>query len=63
MLTVSVELLYHFSCGLCQRWWTVADYQWVDRAQVICPHCGEKHRLPNNPLFAEDFQPQSTESI
>jgi acetone carboxylase gamma subunit len=59
-LTVSVEFLYHFRCHECDRWWSVGDYAWVDKANVICPHCGYIHELPSNPLFAEDFKPQTT---
>ena len=36
--TVSVELLHHFNCGQCRRWWSVGDYKGPHR--LHCPHCG-----------------------
>jgi len=48
----SQEVLYHFNCGNCKKWWSVADYhlfsnnvpkseQMVPKL-IICPHCGHK---------------------
>ena len=32
------ETIYHFSCGKCEKWWSVSDWKIVDVAS--CPHCG-----------------------
>ena len=46
---VSLELLYHFRCASCRRWWSVGDFEWDPKALVCCPHCGEWHELPEKP--------------
>ena len=37
----SVETLCHFSCGTCQKWWSISD---APRSKRVwwCPWCGEK---------------------
>lgn len=43
MILYSLEKLYHFSCGECRKWWSIAD--WLDPDQPLtCPHCGHKDR-------------------
>ncbi len=36
----TVERLYHFLCGNCMRWWSIADFNIVKQDSVYCPHCG-----------------------
>lgn len=36
---VSTEKLIHFQCGLCKKWWTIADA--LLPSQYYCPWCGE----------------------
>ena len=40
----SIEKLYHFTCGVCKKWWSIADFQEVEGFESIhkitCPHCG-----------------------
>jgi C4-type Zn-finger protein len=48
----SKETLYHFNCGKCNKWWSIADYHLfsnnVPKSEqivpnlIICPHCGHK---------------------
>ena len=46
------EILYHFDCGECGKWWSYAktpDNKEEKHKQVCkhmyCPHCGEKGLL------------------
>lgn len=36
---VSIEHLFHYRCGACDQWWTVAD-KFVEVA--TCPSCGKR---------------------
>ncbi|MEM9152261.1 MAG: hypothetical protein AAGB19_17640 [Cyanobacteria bacterium P01_F01_bin.3] len=47
-MKVSLELLFHFSCDRCSKWWTIADFEW-NQAKVTCPHCGKVHEMPDKP--------------
>lgn len=38
---ISVEVLYHFKCSDCKKWWSVGN--WEPEETVCCPHCGEPH--------------------
>lgn len=33
----SLEQLYHFRCGKCDKWWSIADY--TPTETITCPHC------------------------
>lgn len=44
---VSLELLYHWRCGSCQKWWTVADVVPTQKT-VYCPHCMTPNRAPDS---------------
>jgi hypothetical protein len=46
---VSVEVLYHFSCESCKKWWTIADFQWQSGDIVNCPHCSYQEALGEDP--------------
>ena len=38
------EMLYHFTCPSCKRWWSYA-ISWgheIEGIEVSCMHCGEK---------------------
>ena len=39
----TTELLYHFNCGKCKKWWSYATTQEKDMEDesMHCPHCGE----------------------
>ena len=50
----TVEILYHFNCGLCQGWWSypftpnqLEDYNMHLPAdeRFWCPHCGHSQTL------------------
>jgi Zn finger protein HypA/HybF involved in hydrogenase expression len=44
---VSKEILYHFQCGECTKWWTIADHHLLLEDTdnwVSCPHCGQRHK-------------------
>ena len=51
----SKETLYHFNCGKCDKWWSIADYHLLSNNvpkkeemvpnYIICPHCGYKGEL------------------
>jgi len=51
----SKEILYHFNCGKCNKWWSIADYHLLsnnvpeDKEMVhiliTCPYCGHKEEV------------------
>ncbi len=44
---VSKEILYHFKCGECSKWWTIGDHHFsLDNTEnwISCPHCGQRHK-------------------
>ncbi len=36
----SLEVLSHFSCGRCSKWWSIGDAVLEDRTEWFCPWCG-----------------------
>ena len=51
---ISKEILYHFSCGNCNKWWSIADYHLLSidnnkdlnyNNKITCPHCGHREKL------------------
>ena len=43
----SVEVLVHFQCALCNKWWSIGDAP--DRDYWYCPWCGVKlERIMSN---------------
>jgi len=38
---VSIELLSHFSCRICNKWWSISDAP-KEKKEWFCPWCGEK---------------------
>ena len=61
-MKVSLELIYHFSCDYCSKWWSVADYSWPKlsegRRYITCPHCAQVNALPLQPMTGADFEAQ-----
>ena len=55
-LKISLELLYHYHCSGCDRWWSIADIKPVPGAKVQCPHCAATHIVPSRILTAKDFK-------
>ena len=52
MISYSTELLYHFNCGKCEKWWsyvkTIDNKEEMHKKIVksmYCPHCGTKGLL------------------
>jgi len=43
MINYCKEVLYHFSCGLCKKWFSIGDYDPDEKFgnKLHCPHCGE----------------------
>lgn len=37
-----LELLYHYSCDFCKRWWTIADVSPIINMSMHCLHCGKQ---------------------
>ena len=40
---LSRDVLHHFQCGNCKRWWSIGDahkVDIVDHRQWYCPWCG-----------------------
>ena len=43
---VSKEILYHFQCGKCTKWWTISDHHFLAiNNSIVCPHCGYKNKI------------------
>lgn len=36
----TIELLYHFLCCNCNKWWSIGDFNKVKQDRAYCPHCG-----------------------
>ena len=45
----TVEVIYHFTCGVCENWWSYAVTPFVQPIEfdagvtderIYCPHCG-----------------------
>ena len=34
---ISTEILSHFQCRECNRWWSIGD--WKPKKYIFCPHC------------------------
>jgi DNA-directed RNA polymerase subunit RPC12/RpoP len=51
----SKEILYHFNCGKCDKWWSIADYHLFSNSVpenekkvpilITCPHCGHNEEI------------------
>jgi transcription elongation factor Elf1 len=51
----SKEILYHFNCGKCNKWWSIADYHLLSKDVpknnkkvpnlLTCPYCGHKEEV------------------
>ena len=41
MIEFSKEILTHFNCTICKKWWSVGD--WQPEQNMCCPHCGIIH--------------------
>jgi len=44
----SKEILYHFNCGKCNKWWSIADYHLFSKevpSFITCPHCGHNEEV------------------
>ena len=46
ILEVSLEMLYHFRCVNCEKWWSIGD--WAYASDIICPHCGQHLHNPKS---------------
>jgi chromosome segregation ATPase len=42
-MKVSLELLFHYRCDNCDRWWSIADIP--PKPATICPHCGTTNKV------------------
>lgn len=38
-MQVYLELLYHYRCDKCQKWWSIGDIAPEITQKVYCPHC------------------------
>ncbi len=51
-MRVSVELLYHYCCDRCRRWWSCGDIQPYEGKLIYCPHCGQENTVEGVDSFA-----------
>ncbi len=40
---ISPEEIYHFRCGICDKWWTIGDAP--KNKTWFCPWCGKKQKF------------------
>lgn len=38
--TFSKEILYHFNCCACSKWWSIGDFDEKKYKDLRCPYCG-----------------------
>lgn len=55
------ETLYHFSCKICNRWWTIGD--WAPTKTLACPHCGHRGEVTEKVEKSEDVGVQTTNDL
>ena len=50
----TVEILYHFNCGVCSNWWSYAvtptvlsdaELKMPNGIEHFCPHCGVPEKV------------------
>lgn len=37
MIEYTIEILHHFKCNDCKKWWSIAD--WTKTQTMSCPFC------------------------
>lgn len=40
----NIELLSHFLCEFCQKWWSIGDAP-IEKKEYFCPWCGEVNKI------------------
>lgn len=40
----STEILVHFQCGECKKWWTIGDAP-IEKTEWVCPWCGALRKI------------------
>tara|TARA_Y100000310_G_C20701879_1_gene830743 strand:+ start:3008 stop:3193 length:186 start_codon:yes stop_codon:yes gene_type:complete len=46
------EILYHFNCGKCNKWWSIADHHLLSKEnKLICPYCGHKEEVEEDDIY------------
>ena len=38
----SIEVLHHYSCEVCQGWWSIGLQHVMKASQLYCPWCGHQ---------------------
>lgn len=55
-LNSSVEVLTHYNCKACGKWWTIGDHfvilEHLKPKVMYCPHCGFKHSMTQDIIGA-----------
>lgn len=58
---LSLERLYHFRCGSCNKWWSIGDAD-VTKTVWYCAWCGEKqHKNLSSPDYPKQAPAKSEE--
>ena len=39
MITFTNEVISHFKCSICMKWWSISD--WKPTVYVWCPNCAK----------------------
>jgi predicted SprT family Zn-dependent metalloprotease len=42
---VSLEHLYHYQCGSCRGWWSIADKHHTEGELMVCPNCAKTNTI------------------
>lgn len=48
-MVVSTEILYHFNCEECSKWWSISDStkKVIHGSSWNCPYCGYAQTVTN----------------
>lgn len=44
-VNVNLELLYHYQCDHCKKWWTIGDIIPKTGSLIYCCHCGQGNTI------------------
>jgi Fe-S cluster biogenesis protein NfuA len=48
----SAEIIFHFTCQTCRKWWSIAD--WTPVETLTCPHCSTTSSVEESPNLIEE---------
>ena len=55
-MNYSTEIIYHFTCDICDNWWSYAsptELRYVEEKRWSCPHCFHENSPPHHNKIKE----------